>query len=126
MIERMSGSSTRKLVALGASLAVLGGGLLVSEGASARGKASTKVTIQGGGSVSGEVKSSNEDKCANGRKIIVFRVKQGSKEKIGSDTASPNAGTYQWSVGNPGNGKYFAKAKETSKCEGDVSKTVKN
>ena len=55
MLERMNGTSARKLAALGASLAVLGGGLLVSEGASARGKASTKVTIQGGGSVSGEV-----------------------------------------------------------------------
>jgi len=127
MIERISGTGARKLVAVGASLAVLGGGLLVSTSADAqRGKASTKVTIQGGGSVSGEVKSSNEDKCANGRKIVVFRVKQGGKEKIGSDTASPNANTYQWSVGNPGNGKYFAKAKETSKCEGDISKTVQN
>jgi hypothetical protein len=126
MIERISGTGARKLVAVGASLAVLGGGLLVSSSADAqRGKASTKVTIQGGGSVSGYVKSSNENKCANGRKVIVFRVKNGDKDKVGTDTASPNGDKYQWSVGNPGNGKYFAKAKETSRCEGDTTKTVK-
>ena len=108
-------------------MAALGGGLLVSTSADAqRGKASTTVTIQGGGSISGYVKSSNENKCANGRKVIVFRVKQGGKEKVTTDTASPNGDKYQWSAGNPGNGKYFAKVKETDKCEGDVSKTVQN
>ena len=126
MIERMSGSSARKLMAVGASLAVLGGGLLVSEGATARGKASTKVTIQGGGSISGYVKSSNENKCANGRKITVFRLKNDHEEKITTDTATPNGDKYQWSAGNPGNGRYFAAAKETNKCEGDLSKIVRN
>jgi len=123
----MNGTGARKLVAVGASLAVLGGGLLVSEGAGARGKASTKVTIQGGGSISGYVKSSNENKCANGRKVKVYRVKNnGDKDLITTDTATANGDKFQWSAGNPGNGKYFAKAKETSQCEGDKSPTVNN
>ena len=127
MIERMNGTGARKLVAIGASLAVLGGGLLVSSGADAkRGKASTKVTIQGGGSISGYVKSSAENRCANGRKITVYRLKNDHEEKITTDTATPNGDKYQWSAGNPGNGRYFAAAKETSKCEGDLSKVVRN
>ena len=105
----------------------MGGGLLVSSGADAqRGKASTRVTIQGGGSISGYVKSSNENKCANGRKITVYRLKNDHEEKITTDTATPNGDKYQWSAGNPGNGRYFAAAKETSKCEGDLSKIVRN
>ena len=127
MIERMNGTSARKLAAVGASLAVLGGGLLVSSGADAqRGKASTTVTIQGGGSISGYVKSSQPNKCANGRKITVYRLKNDHEEKITTDTATPNGDKYQWSAGNPGNGRYFAAAKETRKCEGDLSKIVRN
>ncbi len=114
-----------KTAAIISAVALFGALGIPSPADAAKGKASTKITIQGGGSVGGYVKSSNESKCANGRKIIVFRVKNGSSEKVGSDTAQANGNGYQWSVGNPGNGKYFAKAKETSKCEGDVSKTVK-
>ena len=100
----------------------------MSTGADAqRGKASTTVTIQGGGSISGYVKSSNENKCANGRKVIVWRVKKDAPDqKVVTDTATANGDKYQWSAGSPGNGKYFAEAKETSKCEGDVSKIVRN
>jgi hypothetical protein len=105
---------------------VLGIGLALSGGASAGGKASSKVTIQGGGSISGYVKSSNENRCANGREVKVYRVKNGDKDLVTTDTASPNGDKYQWSAGNPGNGKYFAKVKETSRCEGDKSPTVRN
>jgi hypothetical protein len=127
MIERMNGAGARKLVAVGASLAVLGGGLLISSGADAqRGKASTTVTIQGGGSISGYVKSPKENKCANGRKITVYRLKHDHEQKVTTDTAQANGDKYQWSAGNPGNGRYFAAAKETSECEGDLSKVVRN
>jgi hypothetical protein len=127
MIERKNGFTARKLVAVGASLAVLGGGLLVSSSADAqRGKASTKVTIQGGGSISGYVKSPAENRCANGRKVIIYRLKNDHEEKIGTDIATPNGDKYQWSGGNPGNGKFFAAVKETSKCEGDLSRVVRN
>jgi hypothetical protein len=114
-----------RLKAIAATAAIgLFGGLALSGGAHAAGKASTKVTIQGGGSVSGYVRSSDEDKCANGRKIKVYRLKNGNADLVTTDTAQVNGTRYQWSAGNPGNGKYFAKAPETSKCEGDVSKTV--
>jgi hypothetical protein len=127
MVERISGTGARRLVALAASLVVLGGGLLVSSGADAqRGKAKTTVTIQGGGSISGYVKSPKENKCANGRKITVFRLRNDHEEKITTDTATPNGDKYQWSAGNPGNGRYFAAAKETRECEGDLSKIVRN
>lgn len=101
-------------------------GLALSGGAGAAGKAKTTVTIQGGGSISGYVKSPNENKCANGRKVKVFRVKKSGKQLVTTDTAQANGDKYQWSAGNPGNGKYFAKAKATNRCKGDKSPTVRN
>lgn len=127
MTARTHFTTARTTLLIGVALALLTAGLVSSGGAdAARGKASSKVTIQGGGSISGYVKSSDEDACANGRKVKVYRVKNGNKDLVTTDTASPNGTKYQWSAGNPGNGKYFAKVAETSKCEGDKSPTVKN
>ncbi len=98
---------------------------LASGEAGARGQADTKLTIQGGGGlVEGEVKSPNENKCANQRKVLIFKVKNnGSSEKVASDRATQNGDRYQWARAFEG-GKYFAKVKPTSQCEGDVTKTV--
>jgi hypothetical protein len=115
-----------KLIAGGVALAVFGV-VAMSGSAMAGGKASTKVKIQGGGGeIYGTVESSNENKCANGRKIKVYKVKNGEKEYVLSDTAQANNDEYQWNAGNVGNGRYFAKAPETNKCEADKSKTVRS
>ncbi len=85
------------------------------------------MTIQGGGNtVSGVVKSPDEDNCANGRKVKIFEVKNGEKDQVGSDTAQANNNEYQWQGGNGGPGKFFAKVGETSQCEADKSKTVRS
>ena len=90
-----------------------------------QGKANTKLTIQGGGGlVQGEVKSPNENACADGRKVLIYKVKNGNSQKVGSDTATENGGRYQWAKAFEG-GRYFAKVKETSQCKGDSTETVK-
>jgi hypothetical protein len=92
--------------------------------ASAKGKANTKLTIQGGGGlVQGEVKSPNENACADGRKVLIFRVKDGNSEKVASDRATQDGDRYQWAKGFDG-GRYFAKVKENSQCKGDSTETV--
>jgi hypothetical protein len=102
-------------------------GLALATGSGAKGKANTKVTIQGGGgTVSGTVKSSDEDNCADGRKVKIFKIKDGEKDKVGTDTAQANNNEYQWQGGNVGPGRFFAKAGETNRCQADKSKTVRS
>jgi hypothetical protein len=99
------------------------GGLVVSGTATARGLAPTTVTIKTpGGDVYGTVKSPKPQKCANGRKVSVFKVKSGKDEKVGSDIAQANNNEYQWNIGQPGvNGNIYARARQTDQCEGDKS-----
>ncbi len=97
---------------------------MASGQAGARGQANTKVTIQGGGGlVEGEVKSPNENDCADDRKVLIFQVKNGDSDRVASDRATQNGDRYQWGRGFDG-GRYFAKVKPTSQCEGDETKTV--
>ena len=101
--------------------------LAISSGASAgaKGQANTKVTIQGGGGlVEGEVKSPDENHCANQRKVLIFKVKNGNATKAGSDRATQNGDRYQWAKAFEG-GRYFAKVRGNNKCQGDVTETVK-
>ena len=88
------------------------------------GKANTKVTIQGGGGlVEGEVKSPDEDNCANNRKVLIYKVQNGNATKVGSDRAT--AERRPLPVGQGFRGRwYFGKVKETSQCKGDETKTV--
>jgi hypothetical protein len=109
-------------------------GLIVSGAASAGGgKAETKVTIKApGGDVYGYVKSSKPNKCANDRKVKVFRQKGGDQGggddiKIGSDRAAPNGDRYMWSIGQPGNTsgkKLYARAGKIPGCKADSSRTI--
>jgi hypothetical protein len=107
-------------------------GLVVSGAASAGGNADTKVTIKApGGDVYGYVKSSKPNRCADGRKVKVFRQKGGEQGggddiKIGSDTAEPNGPRYQWSIGQPGvsGKKIYARAGRVTGCKADNSKTI--
>jgi hypothetical protein len=108
-------------------------GLVVSGAASAGGgNAETKVTIKApGGDVYGYVKSTRPNRCADGRKVKVFRQKGGEQGggddiKVGSDTAEPNGDKYQWSIGQPGvsGKKIYARAGKIPGCRADNSRTI--
>jgi len=106
-----------------AAAAILALGLASGQ-AGARGQANTKLTIQGGGGlVEGEVKSPNENACADGRKVLIFKVKNGDSERVASDIATQNGDRYQWARAFDG-GRYFAKVKPNDQCKGDTTKTV--
>ena len=118
------------LAALAISVLALSG----AAGASAAGKADSKVSIKGhDGDYYGYVKSSSEAYCANARTVKVFK-QLGSEQnpktdlKIGTDTASADGmtGRYLWEIGNSGykNGKFYAKVGKTDYCKGATSKTI--
>ena len=64
----------------------------------------------------------SKKKCADKRKVIVYRKRDGKDEKIGSTKANGPAGV--WSVQHPdqAGGTYVAKAPATDICEGDKNK----
>ena len=106
----------------------------LATGANAAERTPTTVTIQAqsGGDFFGYVQSADEDNCANGRKVTLFRLLGSSPDrnvdqKIGMDTASANGDGYMWSTGNTGQrkGKFYARVAKTSLCGGDVSEIVK-
>lgn len=96
------------------------------------GKAETKVKIKAeSGGFYGYVKSDKE-KCANGRKVILYKLKGNgydpkNDKKIGSDIAQPNGGKYMWSTGNTGymKGYFYAYAKKIKGCKAGYSKAIK-
>lgn len=100
--------------------------------ASAAGKADTDVSIKGHqGDYYGYVSSSNENDCANGRTVKVFKQLGSSQDpkndqKIGTDTAQANGDGYMWSIGNSGykHGEFYAKVGKTDLCKGATSKTI--
>jgi hypothetical protein len=109
-------------------------GLIVTGAASAGGGGTdTKVTIKApGGDVFGEVKSSKPNKCANGRKVKVYRQKGGAQGggddiKIGTDIAQANNDGYEWNIGQPGvsGKKIYARAGKIRGCQADNSKTIR-
>jgi hypothetical protein len=100
--------------------------------ATAATKASTTVTIKAEGSdYSGTVKSSKLKKCADGRKVVLFKQKGAKQDpkndkKIGSDTANLMGNKAFWSTGNSGiYGKIYARAAATANCKAASSKTIK-
>lgn len=100
--------------------------------AQAAGKAETKVNIKGeGGDYYGYVKSSDEDNCADQRKVKVFKQLGPTQDpkhdlKIGTDYAQPNGDKYMWSIGNSGykHGSFYAKVKKSSECDAALSKVI--
>lgn len=121
----MRGKTFRAAAALAAI-----GALAMTGMAGARDDAETKVTIKGGGEVFGYVKSSKPNKCADDRKVTVYKQKGGAQGggddiKVQSDNASLSGDKYQWSIGNPGvTGKIFARAGKIPGCKADNSKTI--
>jgi hypothetical protein len=113
---------------------VAAAGMVVTGAASAGGGAAdTKVTIKApGGDVYGKVKSSKPNRCANGRKVKVFRQKGGAQGggddiKIGSDIAQANGPDYEWNIGQPGvsGKKIYARAGKVAGCKADSSRTIR-
>ena len=118
---------------LAATAIVAVGGLAVTSSVGARADADTKVTIKApGGDVYGYVKSSKPKRCADDRKVKVYRQKGGAQGggddiKIGTDNASKNGDRYQWSIGQPGvsGKKIYARAGKIPGCKADNSPTIR-
>ena len=94
--------------------------------------ADTTVTIQGNnGDYYGYVKSPDQNHCEGGRKVTVFKMLGSSPspktdQKIGDDIAQPNGPDAMWSIGNSGykHGKFYARTRATSYCQGDLSPVI--
>jgi len=96
-------------------------------------RAETTVTIRTeNGDFWGFVSSPRPLKCAEGRKIVLFKQVGAEQDprvdqRIADDTASLNGDRYEWSTGNTGKfGKFYARAGKTDDCKGDTSKTVRS
>jgi len=111
---------------LGATLA-----LVFVASAGAGGKASTRVTLDfiqptpSGTIYTGDIFSSRKA-CKNRRQVLVFRVRPGADQKIGSTKSYKGKAQpgYYWSYvqdGLPQDGDYYAKTKPTDACKGDRS-----
>jgi len=100
--------------------------------ASARAVAETTVTIRAEGTdYFGFVKSDRPLRCADERKIVVYKQtgeaqSPGTDTKVGMDNASLNGDRYMWSTGNSGvYGKIYARAGRTEFCAADSSPTIR-
>jgi hypothetical protein len=100
--------------------------------AGARALGDTTVTIRAEGSdYFGTVRSNRPARCADGRKIVLYKQKgteqsPSSDTKIGMDTAEQQGDRYVWATGNTGiYGKIYARAGRTESCKADTSPTIK-
>jgi hypothetical protein len=108
------------------------GGIVPPSNAGGVVAADTTVTIQvQGRDFSGYVKSSKPMRCADGRKVTLFKQVGAEQDRsvdqrVASDTASLNGDRYQWSTGNTGQrGKFYARAGKIDGCKPDSSKTLR-
>ena len=123
----------RSKLFVAAILCVACGAVVVAGIAGASNRAKTKVTIhEENGDFSGKVKSKRLHKCAENRKVKVFKQSGQHQNprndtKIASDVSELDGDHGVWSTGNTAAppGKYYARARKTSKCKGDSSRTVR-
>ncbi len=122
---------SRGLVA--AAVLALGAGSAVPALASASGPAPTQVQIipQSDGFY-GYVSSPKTQKCANNRKVILFKQlgavqDRHNDQKVGMDIAQPNGDGVMWNTGNTGHmkGKFYAHVNRTPSCQAASSPSVK-
>jgi hypothetical protein len=112
------------------AVAVVAGAGGAAGAAVAPGDAETVVTIKAEGTdLSGLVKSPKPKKCADGRKVVVWKQKGarggGNDVRFASDTASKSGTVYRWSTGNTGTeGKFYAKVSHIPGCKADTSRTI--
>lgn len=102
--------------------------------ASARDKASTTVTLDDVFVVpiethwDGDIRSRRRA-CKNRRPVLVFRVRPGADQKMGSTKSYKGQVDpgYFWSLVKDGiapEGDYYAKVRPTDRCKGDRSSTL--
>lgn len=90
-------------------------------------KAKSTVTIKAEGTdLSGTLKSPKQS-CVTDRTVIVIKqvgARGGTNDrKFASDTADSDG---SWNTGNTGTeGKFYAKVRATSACQGDTSPTIR-
>ena len=113
------------LLALGVAAGAGASGVSV-----AAGDADTTVTIKAEGTdLSGLVKSPRPRKCAQGRKVVVWKQKGarggGDDVRFASDIASKQGTVYRWSTGNTGTeGRFYARVRHIPGCKADSSRTI--
>ena len=120
----------RKLLLALVAVVVLGGIAMPSSAGTTRAKTTVTIKVEGT-DFSGLVKSPRPRRCADGRKVVLFR-QTGSEQQpstdpvIASDTASLNGDQYEWSTGNTGvSGRFYARARRTDRCKADSSRTLR-
>jgi hypothetical protein len=101
--------------------------------ASAGTLADSTVTIKAqSGDFSGTISSSRPMRCAQDRKVVVFKQAGANQDpsqddRVASDTASLSGDRYEWSTGNTGvYGKVYARVGRTEHCKADTSRTVRS
>jgi hypothetical protein len=122
---------SRSLVA--AAVLALGAGSAVPALAAASSPAPTQVQIiPESDGFYGYVSSAKTQKCANNRKVILFKQVGSvqdphSDQKIGTDIAQPNGDGVMWNTGNTGHmkGKFYAHVNRTPSCQEASSPSVR-
>ena len=119
-----------KLLLSVVALAICGAVVLTGI-AGASGAARTTVTIHvENGDFSGKVKSSKLHKCADNRRVVLYKQKgqhqhPSNDTKVGSDRSELHGDHGEWSTGNTGlSGKFYARAGRIPGCKPDSSRTV--
>ena len=85
--------------------------------------AATTVTIENWpGGLTGKVRSPNSARCAEGRRVVVYRVrgaKPGLKqdERVGATRAKGAVGEFGWTVESEADGRFYAQAKAKKGCK---------
>lgn len=123
----------RSMLRPGAVALAVATALVMTGTAGAGTRAATTVTIKTqNGDFWGYVDSPRPLKCAEERKIVLFKQVGAEQDpsvdqKVASDTASLNGDRYMWSTGNTGlSGKFYARAGRTLNCKADNSPTVRS
>ena len=125
--------SRRARAIVAVAVVAIAAGSAIPTIAAAGAPAPTKVTIvPENDGFYGFVKSTKQNKCANGRKVTLLKQLGSNQsprtdQKIGTDIAQANGDGYMWSTGNTGHmkGKFYARVKRTPDCLADTSKSVK-
>ncbi len=107
------------------ALSITGVVAIGSAGAASK-PAAAKLSIRGWpGGVFGYLDSSAQ-KCANGRQVVVFEQRgeardPGTDPQVGADRATPDEGSYQWSVATAGSGPFYAAVAAKPGCAAALS-----
>ncbi|MGZ4443955.1 MAG: hypothetical protein ACXVXC_12395 [Nocardioidaceae bacterium] len=118
-----------KILVVPALAIAVGAGMVTT--AQAAVDAKTTVTIKAQGTdLSGLVKSPKPKRCADGRKVVVWKQigsrGGGDDKRFASDTASKQGSVYAWSTGNTGTpGRFYARVRHITGCQGDTSPTIR-